>query len=61
MLSLSFHFCDAVISIQIQVGPVIIWLVIGGVACHMDKCGDVVGLEKMGGPIIKVDFIVVKE
>ena len=37
MLSLSFHFCYAVIFLQIQVGPVIIWMAVGGVACLEDK------------------------
>ena len=61
MLSLPFHFCYAVIYLQLQVGPVIIWLVVGGVACLEDKWGDVVGSEKMCGPIIKVAVIAVKE
>ena len=61
MLSLPFHFCYATIYIQLQVGTVIIWLVVGGVACLEDKWGDVVGLEKMCGPIIKVDAMTVKE
>ena len=61
MLSLPFHFCYSVISLQVQVGPVIIWLVVGGFACLEDKWGDVVVLEKMCGPIIKVAVMVVKE
>ena len=32
MLSLPFNFCYAVISLQLEVGPIIIWLVVGGVA-----------------------------
>ena len=52
MLSMTFHFCYAVISIQIQVGPIIICLVVGGVACLEDKWGDVVGSDKMCGPFI---------
>ena len=43
VLSLPFHFCYAIISLQIEVGPVIIWLVVGGVACLEDKWLDVVG------------------
>ena len=39
VLSLSFHFFYAVISLQLQVGPVIICLVVGGVACLEDKWG----------------------
>ena len=61
MLSLSFHFCYAVISLQLEFGPIIIWLVVGGVACLEDKWGDVVVLQKMCGPIIKVAVMDVKE
>ena len=43
ILSMSFYFFYDVISIQLQVGPVIIWVVIGGVTCLEDKWGDVVG------------------
>ena len=43
MLSTPFNFCYAVISIQLQVVPIITWLVVGGVACLEDKWGDVVG------------------
>ena len=42
MLSLPFHFCYAVIILQLEVGPNIIWLVVGGVAGLKDKWGDVV-------------------
>ena len=49
MLSLTFHFCYAIISLQIQVGSIIIWLVVGGVVFVEDKWGDVVGSEKMCG------------
>ena len=42
MLSLPFRFFYAVISLQLEVGPIIIWLVIGGVACLEYKWGDVV-------------------
>ena len=61
MLSLPFHSCYAVISLQHAVWPIIIWLVIGGVACLEDKWGDVVGSEKMCGPITKVAVMAVKE
>ena len=61
MLSLPFRFCYAVISLQLKVGPIIIWLVIGGVACLQDKWGDVVGLQNMCGAIIKVAVMAVKE
>ena len=61
MLSLTFHFCYAVISIQLEVGPIIIRLVIGGVTCLQDKCGDVVGSQNMCGPIIEVAVMAVKE
>ena len=43
------------------VWPIIIWLVIGGVACLEDKWGDVVGLQNMCGPIIEVAVMSVKE
>ena len=43
MMSLTFQFFHAVISLQIEVGPIIIWLVISGVACLEDKWVDVVG------------------
>ena len=61
MLYLPFQFFYAVISIQLQVGLVIIWMVVGGVACLEDKWGDVVGSEKMCGPIIEVDVMSAKE
>ena len=61
VISLPFHFCCAIISLQFQVGPVIIWLVAGGVACLEDKWVDVVGSEKMCGPIIEVAVMAVKE
>ena len=61
MLSLPFHFCYSFIYLQLEVGPITIWLVIGGVACIEDKWGDVVGLQNMCGPIIEVAVIAVKE
>ena len=61
VLSLPFHFCYAVTSLQLQVGPVIIWLVVGGFACLEDKWGYVVGLEKMFGPFVEVAVMAVKE
>ena len=61
MLSLPFHFCYAVISLQLEVGPIIIWLVVGGVACLEDKRGDVEGSQNMCGPIIEVAVMAVKE
>ena len=45
MLSLPFHFCYAVISIQIEVGPIIVWMVVGGVVGLEYKYGDVMGSE----------------
>ena len=57
MLSLPFRFCHAVIYHQLEVGPIIIWLVIGGVTCLQDKWGDMVGLNNMCGPIIEVDVM----
>ena len=61
MLYLPFHSCYAVISLQHAVGPIIIWLVIGGVTCLQDTWGDVVGSENMCGPIIKVAVMDAKE
>ena len=61
MLSMPFHFFYAVISIQLQVGPVIICLVVIGVTCLEDKWGDVVGTEKMCGPFIEVAVMAIKE
>ena len=61
MLSLPFRFCYAAISLQLEVGPIIIWLVIGGFTCLQYKWGDVVGLEKMCDPIIEVSVMYVKE
>ena len=61
MMSIPFHFCYAVISLHLQVGPVIMWLVVGGVACIEDKWGDVVGSENMCGLFIKVAFMAIKE
>ena len=61
MLSLPFHFCYAVISLQLDIGPIIIWLVVGGVSVFEDKWGDVVGSENICGPIIKVAVMAFKE
>ena len=61
MLYIPFHFFYAVISLRLQVGTVIIGLVVDGVACLEDKCGDVVGSEKMCGPFIEVVVMAVKE
>ena len=61
MLSLLFHFCYEIISIQIEVGPIIIWLVVSRVYRLEDKWGDVVGSDKMCDPVIDVDATTVKE
>ena len=44
MLSLPFQFFYAVISLQIEVGPIIIWLVVGGVYGLEEKgrCGGII-------------------
>ena len=60
MLCLPFHFFYAVISLQHEVGIIIIWLVVGGFTGLEDKWGDVVVSENMCVPIIKVDFIDIK-
>ena len=61
MLYLPFIFCCAVISLQLEVGPIIIWMVIFGVTFLQDKWGDVVGSKNMCGPIIDVAVMAVKE
>ena len=61
MLYLPFRFYYAVISLHHAVGPIIIWLVIGGVNCLQDKWGDVVGSKNMCGPIIEGAVMAVKE
>ena len=61
MLFLPFQFFYAIISLQLEVGPIIIGLVVGGVPGLEDKWGDVVKLEKMCGPIIEVVAMAVKE
>ena len=61
MLSLPFHFCYVVISLQLEFGHIIIWLVVGGVSGLEDKWVDVVGSKKMCGPIIEVAVMAVKE
>ena len=60
MLSLPFQFCYAVISLQIEVGPIIIWMIADGVTCPEDKWVGVVGSDKMCGPIIEVAVMAVK-
>ena len=60
-ISLPFQFCYAVISLQLEVGPIINWLVAGGVTCLEDKWGYVVGSQNMCGSIIKVAVMAVKE
>ena len=44
MLYLLFQFCYAVISLQLEVGTIIIWLVVGGVSGLNNKWGNEVGL-----------------
>ena len=61
VLFLTFHSCYAVIYLQRAVGPIIIWLVVGGVACLEEKWVDVLVLQNMCGPIIEVAVISVKE
>ena len=58
---MTFKFCFAVISLQLEVGLIIIWLVVGGFCGLEDKWGDVVGTEKMCGSIIEVAVMDVKE
>ena len=61
MLSLPFKFCFAVISLQIKVEPIIIWLFVGGVTRLEDKWDDVVVSENMCDLIIKISTMAVKE
>ena len=61
MLCLPFHFFYAIISLHLEVGTIIIWLVVGGFTGLEDKWGDVLELDNMCGPIIKVSVMDVKE
>ena len=61
MLSLPFHFLPCCNISSAEVGPIIIWLVIGGVTCLQDKWGDVVQSKNMCGPIIEVAVMAIKE
>ena len=61
MMSLTFNFCYAVISLQLEVGTIIICLVVGGISGFEDKLADLVVSKKMCGPIIKVSVTAVKE
>ena len=61
MLYLSFQFWYAIISLQLEVGAIIIGLVVGGVVGLEDKWGYVVVSDKMCGPIIKVAVMDLKE
>ena len=61
VLSLPFHFCYAVIFLHLEVGTIISWLVIDGVVFLEYKWVDMVGLEKMCGPILEVGVMYVKE
>ena len=61
MLYLTFDSCYAVISLQLEVGLIIIWLVVGGVACLEDKWGYMVGSQNMCGPIIEVAVMAAEE
>ena len=61
MMSLPFQFFYSVLSLHLQVGTVIIWLVVGGVACLENKWGYVMVSENICGPIIEVDVMAVKE
>ena len=54
------NFFYAVIYLQIEVGPISIGLDVGGVAGLEYQWGDVVELEKMCGPIIKMAVIAIK-
>ena len=61
MMSLTFNFCYAVISLQLEVGTIIIFLVFGGISGLDDKWVDVVIAKKMCGPFIKLSVTAVKE
>ena len=60
MLSLKFYFCCAVISLWLEVGTIIIFLVVGEIYGLEDKWRDVVRLEKICGPIIEVYVMAIK-
>ena len=61
VLSMQFQLCYAIISLQLDVGPIIIWLVVGGVFGIEDKWGVVVKLEKICCPIINIAVMAVKK
>ena len=61
MLSLTFHFLHAIISLQLKVGPIITWMVVLGVSGLEYKWVDVVVSEKICGPIINVAVMDAKE
>ena len=61
MLSLPFKFFYAVISLQFEVGTIIIWLVVGGVAGLDNKWGYMVGSENICGPMIEVAVMVSRD
>ena len=60
MMSLPFQLCSAVISIQLEVGPIIIWLVVVGVAGLEDKYVDVVGSGNICGLFVEMSVMAVK-
>ena len=60
MIYLPFQFCYAVIYHQLEVGPIIVGMVVGGVAGLEDKWVDVVESENMCGPIIEVAVMAAK-
>ena len=61
MLSLIFHFLCGAISLQIEVRPIIIWLIAGGVSVLGYKWIYVVVSDNMCVPIIEVSIMEVKK
>ena len=57
----NFTFAKAVIFLQLEVRPIIIWMAVGGVIGLDYKWEDVVVLDNICGPIIKLAFISIKE
>ena len=61
MLSLQVHYGLAIDPLQLDVCPIIIWLVIFCVTRLEDEGFDVVGLEYMNGPVFKISYMAVIE
>ena len=61
ILSLSVHSGLAIDPLQLEVWPIIIWLVISRVTSLEDEGFDVVGAEYMNGPVVKMAVMAIIE